>query len=311
MARNQPKGTKKANAVVSEEAIDNFNAIFRNILKAWNLIPSLSPDSIGKLHDDVAKICANINRNYDKDNVFKLLQYVAKIPYHVEEGLRFNLTNKLERSFENYKEANHFCNFTLGEFQKIRNTMHKEFISVFPIFEFLECCRSITAILKEDSFKKLEHKKNQEEKFIDLAGWFRKIHTTLVRVDNKNLKEELDKIQELGQRVLDMYKEKTQEIDGVQIPFMKPTSNKVFIVHGHNANILDELKEFLENQYGIKPVVLYIEHDKGKVIIEKFEREAVSSCFAFVIMTKDDSIIKGKEIYEQGRPNVFFELGWF
>jgi len=192
--------------------------------------------------------------------------------------------------------------------------MHKEFHSIFPIFEFLECCRSIITILKEDSSKILEYKKNQIEKFKDLAGWFRKTHSTIVRIDNKNFDEELSKISTLDKRIIDMYRGYSQEIEvnDEQITFMKPTSNKVFIVHGHGEAILNELRDFLKES-GIKPVILSDEPDKGKMVMEKFEYYAGYSGFTFVIMTKDDlvTVMKDEKTYKQGRPNVFFELGWF
>jgi len=319
MKKKQPEGTKKADEIVSEKAIDNFNAILENALKAWNLIPLLYPDGIGKLHDEVIEKCENIDKKHNKDSLSKLLPYLVKIPYHVEEGLRSNLINELESSFENYREANHFCNVKLKEFQKIKNTINKKFISIFPIFEFLKCCRSITNILKEDSYNVLEYEKgkyiNQVERFRNLAGHFRKFSTDIVRLDSKNekLNEYLYNIHTLAKRVADMCDKKAGKIeaDNKLVTFMKPKGDKVFIVHGHNKAILQELKKFLKNQYGIKPVVLSKEPNEGKAIIEKFERDAGSSCFAFVIMTNDDCVKKEEKSYYQGRPNVFLELGWF
>jgi len=318
MTKSQPKSMKKANAIVSPEIIDDLNTVLKKILNAWSLIPLQDIDSIGKLHNEVAQICA---KNYDKDNEFsRFLRYLAKIPFHVAKGLHCNLINKLESSFDNYKEAENFCNVALEGFKKDKDTTYKEFISIFPIIDFLECCHSITSILKEDASNTLESKKNQVEKFRNLAGWFRKMHTTLVRTNNKKFNEYLDSISTLDKRIVDLYRANAHEIDE-QIKFMKPTSNKVFIVHGHNYAILDELKEFLEDSCDIKPVVLYRAPDEGRTIIEKYEDDAISSGFVFVIMTRDDLVQKEdesykydivqKELYYQGRPNVFFELGWF
>jgi len=318
MEENQLEGTEKADAIVSQEIIGDLNTVLKNILKAWNLIPLLYPDSIGKLHDAVAQICA---KNYDKDDKFsKLLRYLAKIPYHIEEGLRLNLVNKLESSFKDYNEANNFCNATLKWFQEIKDTMPKKIISIFPITDFVECCRSITSILKDDSYNVLECKNgkyiNQAKRFRNLAGHFRTFSTDLIRLDNKNekLNEELSNMSILAKRVADMCEEKAQEIEAdKKIRFMNPTSNEVFIVHGHNMDILDELKEFLEKSCGIKPIVLSEMPDKGETVIDKFEHYGKDSSFAFVIMTKDDivTVKKDKKTYEQGRPNVLFELGWF
>jgi len=309
MAKSQLKGTKKVNAIVSKETI----TIVKNILKAWNLIPSQDIDKIGKLHNDVVQICANINKNYNKDNLFNLLPYLIKIPYHIAEGLHFNLVNKLRSSSNEYKEANKLYNEAMEEFQRIRSTIDKKFISIFPIFEFLECCHSITSILKKDSSNVLKNKKNQVKRFRDLAGWFRKIHSDLVYLDNKNLEEELNNMSTLAKRMTDMYKTNAQEIetDDEQIIFMKPINNKVFIVHGHDTAIMKKLKNFLKKSCDIKPIVLIKVPNKGRTIIEKFEHYARISSFAFVIITKDDLVENKEEHYYQGRPNVFFELGWF
>jgi len=215
MEENQVKGAKKASAIVSQEIIDSFNTVLKKILKAWSLIPLQDTDSIGKLYYDAVRICANINKNYDKDNLFKLLPYLAKIPYLIAKGLHFSLTNKLERSFRNYEIANKFCNYTLNGFQKIKDTMHKEFISIFPIFGFLESCFLITKTLKKDSFNALGCKKNQVERFRNLAEQFRKFSTDLVNLGNKNeeFNEDLNNISILAKRISDMCKGNAKEIE--------------------------------------------------------------------------------------------------
>ena len=52
---------------------------------------------------------------------------------------------------------------------------------------------------------------------------------------------------------------------------------------------------------------------RGRTLIEKFEEEASTSAFAFVIFTPDDfiEVPDSGERYTQARPNVIFELGWF
>ena len=315
IAEGQLEGAEKANEVVSKETIDNFNAIFRNILKAWNLIPLLSPDNIGILHDEVAKICNNIDKKYDKNGLFRALRYLVKVPHHIEEGLRFNLDNKLKRSFKNYEKADHFCDCVLKEFSKTKDTIDKELLSIFPLFEFIEYSCLITKTIKEDSYNVSKYKENQVERFINLTGHFKKFSTDIVSLDNKNknLNKELNKMSTLAMKVANMCEEKAQEIetDNEQI-FVKPMGNKVFIIHGHNTEILKELKKNLEKS-GIEPIVLSEKPDDGKTVIEKFEHYARYSSFAFVIMTKDDFVENNAEPepYYQGRPNVLLELGWF
>ena len=52
-------------------------------------------------------------------------------------------------------------------------------------------------------------------------------------------------------------------------------------------------------------------HQEGFTLIDKFEREAKSASYAFVLLTPDDIVEKENGKYIQARPNVLFELGWF
>ncbi len=88
-------------------------------------------------------------------------------------------------------------------------------------------------------------------------------------------------------------------------------SRGVFIVHGHDEKNLLRLKEILRERWKLEPIVLSAKPGKGRTIIEKFEAEAQSAAFAFVVLTPDDSIAKDGAGYSQARPNVIFELGWF
>jgi hypothetical protein len=91
----------------------------------------------------------------------------------------------------------------------------------------------------------------------------------------------------------------------------KVNPKAVFIVHGHDKDNLRRLRTFLRKRYDLDPVVLNTRPGKGRTIIEKFEAEAKTAAFAFVIFTPDDLVRKRKLRYSQARPNVIFELGWF
>ena len=95
-------------------------------------------------------------------------------------------------------------------------------------------------------------------------------------------------------------------------------TNKVFIVHGHNHEIKNELEIFLRD-IGLEPIVLHRQPDEGKTIIEKFEKHSDVG-YAFVILSpdefaytvdqeKEEDAIRKKEI--RARPNVIFEFGYF
>ena len=85
---------------------------------------------------------------------------------------------------------------------------------------------------------------------------------------------------------------------------------KTFIVHGHDRELLFDLKDYLQNTLGLpEPVVLEQKPDGGRTIIEKFEEHAGEVDVAFVLMTPDDVGAGGT--LGRARQNVLFELGYF
>lgn len=122
---------------------------------------------------------------------------------------------------------------------------------------------------------------------------------------------------------------------------MSENENKnVFIVHGHNKLILNEVKEFIIT-LGLTPTILHEQPNSGlTTIIDKFERYAKRVNFAVILLTYDDeghelgpqqiiTIDKEKSLFslkrEKGslivrpwsenqpraRQNVIFEFGYF
>jgi predicted nucleotide-binding protein len=87
---------------------------------------------------------------------------------------------------------------------------------------------------------------------------------------------------------------------------------RVFIVHGHDRDLLNELKVVL-HQLGIDSVVLQDIPGRGKTIIEKFEELAKSTSYAIVLLSPDDVGKKSgaDESKTRARQNVILELGYF
>ena len=87
---------------------------------------------------------------------------------------------------------------------------------------------------------------------------------------------------------------------------------KVFIVHGHDDALINEVKTFLLSQ-SIDPIILREQHDASITIIEKLERytKDPSIEFGIILYTPDD---EGKATGEtkynfRARQNVVFEHG--
>jgi predicted nucleotide-binding protein len=94
---------------------------------------------------------------------------------------------------------------------------------------------------------------------------------------------------------------------------------KIFIVHGHDHDLKNDLELFIKN-IGLEPIVLHRQPDEGLTIIEKLEKQTDVE-FAFVLLTPDDIGYSVKEIELKkseekinkelrARQNVIFEFGY-
>lgn len=88
-------------------------------------------------------------------------------------------------------------------------------------------------------------------------------------------------------------------------------TKRVFIVHGHDTSIRNEVELFVRS-IGYEPVILCKQPDMGSTIIEKIERESSTISYAIIIYTSCDL---GKanteiELKPRARQNVIFEHGY-
>lgn len=89
-------------------------------------------------------------------------------------------------------------------------------------------------------------------------------------------------------------------------------SNRVFIVHGRDNELKETTARFVE-KFGLVPIILHEQTNRGKTIIEKFE-EFSDVSFAIVLMTPDDFgyyVDEPDNKQLRARQNVVFELGYF
>ena len=93
---------------------------------------------------------------------------------------------------------------------------------------------------------------------------------------------------------------------------LQHTTNKVFVVHGHDNAAKHELARFLE-RVELEAVILHEQPNQGRTIIEKFIEHAGEVAFAVVLFTPDD--LGGAQAAStqaaRARQNVVFELGYF
>lgn len=94
----------------------------------------------------------------------------------------------------------------------------------------------------------------------------------------------------------------------------KVDSKKVFVVHGHENALKQEVARTLEHLKLI-PIILHEQANEGRTLIEKFEAHGSDVGFAVILLTDDDLgrlKTKGEEDNKpRARQNVVFEMGYF
>lgn len=89
-------------------------------------------------------------------------------------------------------------------------------------------------------------------------------------------------------------------------------TNKVFIVHGRDESLKNEVARFIE-QLDLEAVILHEQVNKGKTIIEKFEENSSEIGYAIILYTPcDKGCLKDQNEFKlRARQNVIFEHGYF
>lgn len=88
-------------------------------------------------------------------------------------------------------------------------------------------------------------------------------------------------------------------------------NNKIFIVHGHNEALKQEVARLVEKQ-GLEAIILSEQANRGKTIIEKFEEH--SDVGAAICLFTGDDYGRAKDATSENlraRQNVVFEAGFF
>jgi predicted nucleotide-binding protein len=86
----------------------------------------------------------------------------------------------------------------------------------------------------------------------------------------------------------------------------RPTGARVFISHGTAEDALDAIAHFVEDDLGLKAVVVKRSASEGAAVDDAVEGLLESCDAAVVLATADDHVGDGKM---QPRPNVLHEIG--
>lgn len=108
-------------------------------------------------------------------------------------------------------------------------------------------------------------------------------------------------------------RERTQKSPAKAQRTLKPINKKVFIVHGQNKGVREEVARYVEN-LDLEAIVLEEKPNEGRTVIEKFEDYSEVG-FAIVLLTGDDQGGRKGQSHEsqslRARQNVILELGFF
>lgn len=88
--------------------------------------------------------------------------------------------------------------------------------------------------------------------------------------------------------------------------------NKVFIVHGHDHALKNDVARFVESMR-LDCIILHEQTGASLTVIEKFEKYAADVGFAIILYTPCDKGKKadGRRFENRARQNVVFEHGFF
>lgn len=126
----------------------------------------------------------------------------------------------------------------------------------------------------------------------------------------KDIKNKVNYLDELIEKTELLKSEVEQQkiVTQVNPSFSGP---EIFIVHGHNRDILQTVARSIE-KLSLKPIILNEQANGGLTLIEKFEQHSDVG-FAIILLTDDD---EGKakttmKLESRARQNVILELGYF
>jgi hypothetical protein len=95
-----------------------------------------------------------------------------------------------------------------------------------------------------------------------------------------------------------------------EMPRPRKFERRVFIVHGHDDGLRESVARFLE-RIGFEVIILHEQANKGRTLIEKFERHGDVG-YVVVLLTPDDFGGKvGDTSTSRARQNVLLEWGYF
>lgn len=115
--------------------------------------------------------------------------------------------------------------------------------------------------------------------------------------------------------MLEAFVEDLDETQAVDARPGSPGGKQVFVVHGRDVAVREQVARFLEH-LELEPILLWEQPDRGRTVLEKFEEHALEVGYAVILLTPDD-YGRGPDDPDwpsepnRARQNVILELGYF
>ena len=125
-----------------------------------------------------------------------------------------------------------------------------------------------------------------------------------------DIKDEISILESLLERI-DLLSEPPAKIDGKPETETKGDLSKVFIIHGHDNEVKQEVARFIE-KLNLEPIILHEKANAGNTIIEKIEEHS-NVGFGIALYTPCDVGAKktaNPDLQDRARQNVVFEHGY-
>lgn len=166
----------------------------------------------------------------------------------------------------------------------------------------------ISVFLIKESEKTLKVLLKEVEKKMEAEGRFGLVFKSFIFSDDEYTK---DVTKSIFKEIQGKIKKNNVKIDKKNETNIK-VSNKVFIVHGRDNELKEEVARFIE-KLGLEAIILHEQANNGKTIIEKFEKNSSEIGYAIILYTAcDKGCLKNEDNFKyRARQNVIFEHGYF
>jgi len=128
----------------------------------------------------------------------------------------------------------------------------------------------------------------------------------------------IDELEDVTDKFINVAPGRKKRKEKKEITDEQIDANKIFIVHGHDTELKNDVELFIRS-INLEPIVLHRKLDEGLTIIEKFEKYS-NVKYAIILLTPDDIGFPSKyidkpdterELELRARQNVIFEFGYF